>query len=54
MEKIYILERQQIASQWGLQLIFRMHNSGPTPQRMERMEEIEVESLIRAQKGNFI
>jgi hypothetical protein len=23
---------QQIASQWGLQLIFRMHNSDPTPQ----------------------
>jgi hypothetical protein len=32
---IYILERQQIASQWGFQLIFRMHNSDPTPQGME-------------------
>jgi hypothetical protein len=26
------IPRQQIASQWGLQLIFRMHNSNPTPQ----------------------
>ena len=35
-EKIYnILDRQQIASQWGLQLIFRMHNSDPTPQGVE-------------------
>jgi hypothetical protein len=25
----------QIASQWGLQLIFRMHNSDPTPQGVE-------------------
>jgi hypothetical protein len=24
-----------IASQWGLQLIFRMHNSDPTPQGVE-------------------
>ena len=30
-----ILVRQQIASQWGLQLIFRMHNSDPTPQGVE-------------------
>ena len=30
-----ILDRQQIASQWGLQLIFHMHNSDPTPQRVE-------------------
>jgi hypothetical protein len=29
-EKKYILDRQQIASQWCLQLIFRMHNSDPT------------------------
>jgi hypothetical protein len=31
--KLYIIyeNRQQIASQWGLQLIFRMHNSDPTP-----------------------
>jgi hypothetical protein len=29
------LDRQQIASQWGLQLIFRMHNSDPTPQGVE-------------------
>jgi hypothetical protein len=28
-------DRQQIASQWGLQLIFRMHNSNPTPQGVE-------------------
>jgi hypothetical protein len=35
-EKIYnILDRQQIASQWGLQLIFRMRNSDPTPQGVE-------------------
>ena len=34
-KKIYILDRQQIASQWGLQLIFRMHNSDPTPQGVE-------------------
>jgi hypothetical protein len=26
---------EQIASQWGLQLIFRMHNSDPTPQGVE-------------------
>ena len=31
----YILDRQQIASKWGLQLIFRMHNSDPTPQGVE-------------------
>jgi hypothetical protein len=35
IEKKKILDRQQIASQWGLQLIFRMHNSDPTPQGME-------------------
>jgi hypothetical protein len=29
------LDRQHIVSQWGLQLIFRMHNSGPTPQGVE-------------------
>jgi hypothetical protein len=29
------LDRYQIASQWGLQLIFRMYNSDPTPQRLE-------------------
>jgi hypothetical protein len=34
-KKIYILDRPQIASQWGLQLIFRMHNSDPTPQGVE-------------------
>ena len=28
-------DRKQIASQWGLQLIFRMHNSNPTPQGVE-------------------
>ena len=26
---------QHIASQWCLQLIFRMHNSDPTPQGVE-------------------
>jgi hypothetical protein len=26
---------QQITSQWGLQLIFRMHNSDPTSQGVE-------------------
>jgi hypothetical protein len=26
---------EQIASQWGLQLIVRMHNSDPTPQSVE-------------------
>ena len=30
-----ILDRQQIASQWGLQLIFRMHNSDLKPQGVE-------------------
>ena len=35
IEKKNILDRQQIASQWGLQLIFRMHNSDPTPQGVE-------------------
>jgi hypothetical protein len=34
-EKKNILDRQQIASQWGLQSIFRMHNSDPTPQGVE-------------------
>jgi hypothetical protein len=34
-KKLNILDRQQIASQWGLQLIFRMHNSDPTPQGVE-------------------
>ena len=35
IEKKKILDRQQIASQWGLQLIFRMHNSDPTPEGVE-------------------
>ena len=35
IEKKIILDRQQIASQWGLQLIFRMHNSDPTPKGVE-------------------
>ena len=35
IEKKNILDRQQIASQWGLQLIFRMHNNDPTPQGVE-------------------
>jgi hypothetical protein len=30
-----ICNRQHIASQWGLQLIFRMHNSNPTSQGMK-------------------
>jgi hypothetical protein len=30
-----ILDRQQIANQWDLQLIFRMHNSDPRPQGVE-------------------
>ena len=34
-KKKKILDRQQIASQWGLQLIFRMHNSDTTPQGVE-------------------
>ena len=34
-KKQYIQDRQHIASQWGLQLIFRMHNSDPTPQGVE-------------------
>ena len=34
-EKKNILDRQHIASQWGLQLLFRIHNSDPTPQRVE-------------------
>ena len=34
-KKKNILDSQQIASQWGLQLIFRMHNSDPTPQGVE-------------------
>jgi hypothetical protein len=28
---------QHIASQWGLQLIFRMDNSDPTPQGVENI-----------------
>ena len=35
IEKKNIYSRQQIAKQWGLQLIFRMHNSDPTPQGVE-------------------
>ena len=35
IEKKKILDRQQIASQWGLQLIVRMHNSDPTRQRVK-------------------
>ena len=35
IEKKHILDRQQIASQWGLRLIFRMHNSDPTPQGVD-------------------
>ena len=35
-----ILDRQQIASQWGLQLIFRMHNIDPTPQGVENRNVI--------------
>jgi hypothetical protein len=35
IEKKNILDRQHIASQWGLQLIVRMHNSDPTPQGVE-------------------
>jgi hypothetical protein len=31
-----LLDRQHIASQWGLQLIVRMHNSDPTPKRVKR------------------
>jgi hypothetical protein len=34
-KKFNILNMQHIASQWGLQLIFRMHNSDPTPQGVE-------------------
>ena len=34
-QKWYILDRQKIASQCGLQLIFRMHNTDPTPQGVE-------------------
>jgi hypothetical protein len=30
-----ILLKVALASQWGLQLIFRMHNSDPTPQRVK-------------------
>jgi hypothetical protein len=54
-------------SQWGLQLIFRMHNSDPTPQGVENRNIllwfkcvltalhvlIEVKSLIWAQKGKL-
>jgi hypothetical protein len=32
--KLYIIY-EQISSQWGLQLIFRMHNSDLTPQGVE-------------------
>jgi hypothetical protein len=35
VKKLNILDRQHIASQWGLQLMFRMHNSDPTPQGVE-------------------
>jgi hypothetical protein len=34
-EKKNNLNRQHIASQWCLQLIFRMHNSDPTSQGVE-------------------
>jgi hypothetical protein len=36
-KKKKILDRQQIGSQWGLQLIVRMHNSEPTPQGVENI-----------------
>jgi hypothetical protein len=29
--------KQQIASQWSLQLIFRMHNNDPTPEGVENL-----------------
>ena len=32
---------QHIASQWGLQLIFRMHNSDPPPQGVENRNIFE-------------
>jgi hypothetical protein len=35
-----ILDRQQIASKWGLQLIFRMHTSDPTPQGVENRNSL--------------
>ena len=35
IEKKIKYSRQHIASKWGLQLIFRMHNSDPTPQGLE-------------------
>jgi hypothetical protein len=34
-KKLNILDRQHIASQWDLQLIFRMHNRDPTPEGVE-------------------
>jgi hypothetical protein len=34
-KKINILDRQQIASEWGFQLIFCMYNSDLTPQGVE-------------------
>jgi hypothetical protein len=40
---LVILDRQHIASQWGLQLIFRLHNSDPTPQSVK----IEIPSHLK-------
>jgi hypothetical protein len=42
-EQYHILDRQHIASQWGLQLIYRKHNSDPTPQRVKK--EISLSGL---------
>jgi hypothetical protein len=42
-KKKNILDRQHIASQWGLQLIYRKHNSDPTPQRVKK--EISLSGL---------
>jgi hypothetical protein len=62
-----ILDRMQNASQWGLQLIFRMHNSDPTPQSVENrnillwfkcvLTALHVNCMIlfdKVQRGNFI
>jgi hypothetical protein len=40
-KKLNILDMQHIASQWGLQLIFRMHNSDHTPQGVENINKTE-------------
>jgi hypothetical protein len=53
-KKLYILDRQQIASQWGLQLTFRMHNSDTTLQGVEnRNILLRIKCVLTALNVNY-